>query len=137
MKKDNLILLLLVLIVLMLGYQIFLLKSASPSTLSEKKSSEAEAPEQAPESRGNSNPYANADLKTDVFVNEDKSFGYQVFLNGSPMIRQPNIPGLPGNAGFRDEAKAKKTADLVLLKIRRNIMPPAITTEELDSLGVL
>ena len=137
MKKDNLILLLLVLIVLMLGYQIFLLKSASPSTLSEKKSSEAEAPEQAPESRENSNPYANADLKTDVFVNEDKTFGYQVFLNGSPMIRQPNIPGLPGNAGFREKQMAEKTASLVLFKIRKNIMPPAVSSRELDSLGVL
>jgi len=25
----------------------------------------------------------------------------------------------------------------VLLKVRKNIMPPALTTEELDSLGVL
>jgi len=137
MKRDNLILLLLALIVLLLSYQIFLLRGLSSSAPPAGKITEAEYAETKADSGDKPNPYANADLKTEVFLNEDKTFGYQILLNGSPMIRQPNIPGLPGNAGFPDAQKAEKTAGLVLLKIRKNIMPPAVTTEELDSLGVL
>ena len=136
MKKENLILLLLLLILLMLGYQSIMLNRFLISRAQENPTAGTETEPQI-QAEKKANPYANADLKTEVFSNPDKTYGYQVLLNGSPMIRQPNIPGIPGNAGFRDEAKAKKTAELVLLKVRRNIMPPALTTEELDSLGVL
>ena len=136
MKKENLILLLLLLIVLLLGYQSIMLNRFLTTRAQENPVATTETEPQI-QAEKKANPYANANLKTEVFSNPDKTFGYQVLLNGSPMIRQPNIPGVPGNAGFRDESKAKKTAELVLLKIRKNIMPPAITTEELDSLGVL
>lgn len=138
MKKENLIIILLVFILMLLTYQTILLNRIPqfegqkiPGEASETSIPSPEKPEKQ------LNPYAGANLKTEVFMNKDKTYGYQILLNGSPMIRQPNIPGLPGNAGFSDAKKAEKTASLVLLKIRKNIMPPAVTTEELDSLRVL
>lgn len=123
---------LLVSVLLILGYHSYLLRSLLHRPLEPKSE-----PPAALQPEEQVNPYADADLKTEVFMNEDKTFGYQILLNGSPMIRQPNIPGLPGNAGFQDKPKAEKTAGLVLLKIRKNIMPPALSIRELDSLGVL
>ena len=136
MKKENLILLLLLLILILLGYQSIMLNRFLSTRALENPIATSETEPQI-QAEKKANPYANANLKAEVFPNSDGTYGYQVLLNGSPMVRQPNIPGVPGNAGFQDEAKAKKTAELVLLKIRKNIMPPAITTEELDSLGVL
>ena len=53
------------------------------------------------------------------------------------MIHQPNIPGMPGNRGFKTRAQAEKITELIIYKIKNNIMPPTVTVEELDSLGVL
>ena len=136
MKKENTIIALLLLILLVLAYQTYQLKALSSKPVPEHQDAAGEEKKPSPKENG-VNPYADANLKTEVFMNEDKTFGYLILLNGSPMIRQPNIPGLPGNAGFQDAQKAEKTAGLVLLKIRKNIMPPAVTSEELDSLGVL
>ena len=47
------------------------------------------------------------------------------------------MPGLPGNEGFTSEDKAKRAAGLMVYKIKQNIMPPALSASELDSLGVL
>jgi len=136
MKKDGVIILLLLLILLVLGYNAVV----TTRLWSEFSSKHAAAPEEnrVEEKPASSvNPYKNADLKTEIISNPDGTFGYRVLLNGSPIIAQPNIPGLPGNAGFSDTVKAQKTARLILHKIRNNIMPPAVTIEELDSLGVL
>lgn len=136
MKKDTIIILLLLVILLLLGYNAVI----TTRLLSEFSLNHAAAPEEnrAEEKPASSiNPYKNADLKTEIVSNPDGTFGYRILLNESPIIAQPNIPGLPGNAGFSDTAKAQKTARLILHKIRNNIMPPAISIEELDSLGVL
>ena len=42
-----------------------------------------------------------------------------------------------GNAGFSSEEKAAKAGSFIVYKIRNNILPPSVTPEELDSLGVL
>lgn len=63
-------------------------------------------------------------------------FGYELKMNGKTFIRQPQIPAVPGNNGFRDEADAYKVAEFVASKVRRNIMPPSVDLEELDSLGI-
>jgi hypothetical protein len=137
MNKENLILVLLCCILLLLGYNTIILTRLSSAgsvesevKLNTEKQEDVKADQEV-------NPYANANLKTEILPNKDGTFGYRILLNGSPMIAQPNIPGLPGNAGFSDAPKAQRTADLILHKIRNNIMPPSVTVEELDSLGVL
>jgi hypothetical protein len=42
-----------------------------------------------------------------------------------------------GNNGFSSEEKAMITGEFIISKIKNNIYPPAVTPEELDSLGVL
>ncbi|MBC7934553.1 MAG: DUF4907 domain-containing protein [Rhizobacter sp.] len=64
-------------------------------------------------------------------------FGYNIFRNGKLYIHQPVIPAVGGNNGFTREAHAQKTAALVIDKIKRNIVPPSLSLEELDSIKVV
>lgn len=78
-----------------------------------------------------------ADIQIRTFKNSDVSgFGYDIIMEGNTYVHQPNIPALPGNNGFASEALARKVAEIVVKKIRNNIMPPTIDVKELDSLGV-
>lgn len=66
-----------------------------------------------------------------------KGFGYNIYKDDALYIHQPSIPAVPGNNGFTTEAKAKQAAEFVIYKIGHNIMPPSVTPQELDSIGVL
>ena len=83
------------------------------------------------------NPYSDAEIKAVIIPSENNTFGYDIYVWGSVIIRQPSRPGLPGNAGFATEEDAMKVAELVIKKIRNNEMPPTVTIEELRALGVL
>jgi hypothetical protein len=83
------------------------------------------------------NPYANAELTIKIIPSANKTFGYDIFLYGKPFVHQPNIPGLPGNEGFSTKERAKTVAEFVVKKIRNNEMPPTVTIEDLNSMGVL
>ena len=83
------------------------------------------------------NPYANAEITIKIIPSANNTFGYEILLYGKPLVHQPSIPGLPGNDGFTTKEKAQKVAELVLKKIRNNEMPPSVTIDELNSLGVL
>ena len=68
--------------------------------------------------------------------------GFAYFFHGKSTnsdlyINQPHIPSIPGNNGFDSEEKAKKTADFVIYKLNNGIVPPTVSPEELDSLGVM
>lgn len=73
-----------------------------------------------------------------TFANDSApgGFGYDIFVDGRMMVHQPNIPAVMGNRGFTSEDDAAKTANLVMFKLKNNIMPPSVTTGELDSLGI-
>jgi hypothetical protein len=76
-------------------------------------------------------------ITVSVFKNtKTEGFGYDIIMDGKPYIHQPNIPALPGNKGFQSEEMASRVADLVIFKIRNNIMPPTVEVKELDSLGI-
>ena len=89
------------------------------------------------------NPYENADLSVEVFkvdsveFNGTRGWGYDILIDGKIYIHQPNVPAIIGNNGFSSEEKAMLTGEFVISKIKNNIFPPAVTPEELDSLGVL
>jgi hypothetical protein len=74
-----------------------------------------------------------------IFSNEPahKGFGYDILVDGIVKFHQTNIPSQPGNDGFFSREKAKLTAEFVIEKLKQNIMPPTVTGEELDSLGVI
>jgi hypothetical protein len=54
-----------------------------------------------------------------------------------PAVHQPNIPGLPGNKGFAAQERAQTAAEFVVKKIRNSEMPPTVTIEDLNNMGVL
>lgn len=83
------------------------------------------------------NPYANAQISTKIIPAANKTFGYEIIVNGRILVRQLSIPALPGNDGFATTAKAQKVADFVVKKIRKNEMPPTVTIEDLSKMDVL
>ena len=83
------------------------------------------------------NPYAKAEIKIKIIPSINKTFGYDIFINGQRVIHQPHIPAVPGNKGFTTKAKAQKVAEFVVKKIRNNDMPPTVTIDDLKKMGVL
>lgn len=83
------------------------------------------------------NPYSNAKISIKIIPSVNKTFGYDILLYGRPLVHQPNIPGLPGNEGFTTKERAQKVAAFVVKKIRNNEMPPTVTIDDLNKMGVL
>ncbi len=64
-------------------------------------------------------------------------WGYKVFVNSQLYINQPHIPTLTNNCGFSSKEKAMMAAELVVLKIKNDIIPPITTHEELVNRGLI
>jgi Domain of unknown function (DUF4907) len=71
-----------------------------------------------------------------VFASDTSGFGYDVYHNNKIAVHQPFIPGVNGNKGFATAIDALKVGQLVAKKLQKNILPPSVSTNELDSLGV-
>ncbi len=82
------------------------------------------------------NPYINSKIETKTFQ-VNGTWGYDVLIDGHIYVHQPNVPAVGGGAGFKTEEDAQKTAEFVVDKIRKNILPPSVDQLELQSLGVL
>ena len=67
----------------------------------------------------------------------EHTYGYEIFNNKKLIIKQVNIPGIPGNRGFKTNEGAKKIAELVIQKIKSGNTLPTIQKEELINLKVL
>ncbi len=89
------------------------------------------------EAKQQKNPYASAKISVKIIPSVKKTFGYDILVNGNPLIHQPNIPALPGNDGFITRERARRVAEFVVKKIRKNEMPPTVTIEDLNKMGVL
>jgi PBP1b-binding outer membrane lipoprotein LpoB len=89
------------------------------------------------------NPYADSEITVEVFKvdsvenNGSTGWGYDVMINGKLYIHQPNIPAVMGNNGFSSEEKARAAGELIVTKIRKNILPPTVTVDELENMGLL
>ena len=83
------------------------------------------------------NPYAKAELTTRIIPSANNSFGYDILLDRKLLVHQPNILGLPGIEGFATQERAQTVADFVVRKIRNNEMPPMLSMEDLNAMGVL
>ena len=81
-----------------------------------------------------------ANYKTQLFLvdslNPKAGFGYNVLVDGKIFVHQPSIPSIPGNQTFSSKEKAELVANLVMLKLKNNIMPPSVSKNELDSLQI-
>lgn len=89
------------------------------------------------EAKQQENPYAKAEITTKIIPSANNTFGYDILLHGKRLVHQPSIPGLPDNEGFATKEKAQTVADFVARKIRNNEMPPTVTVEDLNNMGVL
>ena len=70
--------------------------------------------------------------KISLFKSEDR-WGYDIQVKGKAYIHQPYMPAVEGEVPFPDKKSAKKTARLVIRKIR-NHKSPSVTKEELQSI---
>ncbi|WP_070136954.1 DUF4907 domain-containing protein [Crocinitomix algicola] len=73
----------------------------------------------------------------ETFENDDQSWGYNILRENQLFIHQPHIPAISGKNGFKSEKEANIVGHFVLTKINKGFIPPTITINELDSLGVL
>ena len=80
--------------------------------------------------------YSHSDTTYRIIPSIADTYGYEILINGKAFIRQKNIPGLSGLAGFKRKEDAEKSAQLVLKKLNAGIMPPSIEKYELDSMKV-
>ena len=78
---------------------------------------------------------AERNVETTVFQVEE-GWGYDIYIDEERYIHQPTIPVIQGIKAFENETDAKKVAELVAGKIRMNNLPPTVSYEELDSLGI-
>jgi hypothetical protein len=97
---------------------LFILVTALTLTLCEKRSASVAR-------------YNDPMITSRIFESELGGYGYDILVNDTLFIHQPNIPVLNDNIGFPTEAKAKQIADLVITKIRNHELPPSVTREEL------
>jgi hypothetical protein len=108
-------------------------------TGSEKKNVEVVKQDSIVTQKDTANPYRNSTTEVRTFEVEKPAtgFGYDLFIDGAQYIHQPNIPAVSGNNGFKTKEQAQTAGEFVAYKIKNNIMPPSVTPQELDSLGVL
>lgn len=81
-------------------------------------------------------PASGAGFEVAFFRNTDSTFGYAIKREAKVMVHQPNIPAVSGNSGFISQEEAGKVAALMVEKIEKKIMPPSVSVQELDSLGI-
>ena len=76
-----------------------------------------------------------------IFMNDTianskiKGYGYDILINGMH-IYQPSIPAINGLKGFLTVKDARKTAEYVAKKLKETNSLPALSKQELDSLGI-
>ena len=70
-------------------------------------------------------------------ITGESGYGYDIFADGRMLIHQPHIPGVEGNEGFRSKKDSQKVAELVISKLKKGEMPPAVTRDELRKLKVI
>ena len=90
------------------------------------------------------NPYKDAKVDIRIFSNDTikqepklTGYGYDILIYDAVYNHQPHIPAINGVRGFHTLEQAQKTAELVVFKIKNNVMPPSLSVKELDSLDVL
>lgn len=115
----------------------FIFAGLSISVFAEETGGRKETKQEAIQQKEKINPYANAKIITKIIPSANKTFGYDILVNGKLLVHQSSIPALPGNDGFRTKEQAQKVADFVVKKIRNNEMPPTVTIKDLNSMNVL
>jgi len=75
-----------------------------------------------------------SDFHTQTFANNDGTYGYLIYKDSTPLIRQAQIPARQGLLGFSDSVSAARVAAFALTKIEAGLFPPTINSSEIDSI---
>lgn len=77
----------------------------------------------------------NISLSIETFKIDD---GWRFYLikNEKIIISQDYVPAVNGKQYFKTKEDAKKVAELMKYKIEKNIFPPSVSLQELDSLNI-
>jgi hypothetical protein len=89
-------------------------------------------------------PYANNGIDTThiqivtykIFKVSNSTYGYDIYVDNKLLVHQPNIPAVSGQKGFTRKEDAANVAQLVVSKIKAGIIPPTVTRQEMEKLGV-
>lgn len=65
-----------------------------------------------------------------------QTYAYVIFANDEKYLHQDNMPGKPAGVGFSTEEGAKKVAQLVVKRLELPVVPPRVSTVEMEYLGV-
>ena len=69
-------------------------------------------------------------------TSSEVGYGYVIFKSGKAFIKQPYIPAIQGTKGFESKDDAAKVAELMIYKLEKDILPPSVSLDELDSLNI-
>ena len=72
-----------------------------------------------------------------IFGTDTTGYGYSIFIQNKEVIRQPHIPAINSLQYFSSKEDAERVAMLVRQKMMNHQFPPAVSVEEIDSLGVI
>ena len=61
-------------------------------------------------------------------------YGYEIFLHQEKVVYQPTVPVVEGNINFSNQEFARETALLVSSKIRAGVIPPSLSSDEMEAL---
>ncbi len=79
---------------------------------------------------------AGESLSLKITDSEYTGFGFEILQGTSPLIVQPHIPAIQGIKGFKTKEQASIIGNYMIYKINHGIMPPSISVQDLDSLGI-
>lgn len=85
--------------------------------------------------KNNTPEIAEPNVRYEIFA-QDSGWGYDIYMDDKLYIHQPHLPAISGVQVFHSEADAESIAGLVVKKISMHEMPPTVTTEELQTLGI-
>jgi hypothetical protein len=72
-----------------------------------------------------------------IFGTDATGYGYSIFIQDKEIIHQPHIPAIDSLHCFSSKEDAERVALLVRQKMINHQFPPAVSVEEIDSLGVI
>ena len=67
----------------------------------------------------------------------NNTFGYDILIDGKITIHQISIPGMSGRNGFRTKSDAAKVVEFIITKMKKGIMPPSITVDEMKKMNLI